>query len=97
MIVFYPRCIGVWTGVFDFNPPITLTPREKDDHKVFRNRAELIEFLKEHGVRLDDPEFPLRFNASPPNSRFVKGNASQGEHFTVVQWSVLGWIRDDYK
>ena len=95
MIIFYPRNIGIWRGVFDFNPPITLTPKEKTDHKVFKDRAELIEFLKEHGVPLDDPEFPLRFSAR--GDSISKGDPSQGESFSVIQWSVLGWIRDDYK
>lgn len=95
MITFYPRNIGIWSKHFDFNPPITLTPKEKTDHAVFRDRAELIEFLKQHGVRLDDPEFPLRFNRG--STIFTKGHDHEGELFTVVQWSLLGWIRDDYK
>lgn len=98
MIIFYPRDIGRWREVFDFHPPITLTPKEKTDHKAFRNRAELLEFLAEHKIRLDDPENPLRFETwAPQDDPYGKGTPAQGELLSVVQWTVQGWIRDDYK
>lgn len=91
VITFYPHHIPLWEDHFDFHPPITLTPKEKTDHQGFRNRAELIEFLKGHGVPLDDPELPLYFEADPTFDRGC------GDPFIVIQWSVLGWFRDDYK
>jgi hypothetical protein len=88
----------MWEDHFDFHPPITLTPKEKTDHQSFRDRAELIAFLREHGVRLDDPQNPLRFERLlHQDDTNGKGNAGHGELFSVVQWSVLGWFRDDYK
>lgn len=95
MIVFYPRDIGMWRGEFNFTPDITLTPKAKTDHKVFSSRGELIEFLKQHGVRLDEPEHPLLFLEADEDV-YKKGLFYQGELFAVVQRSVIGWIRDDY-
>lgn len=106
MIIFYPRNIGLWvkTNAFDFNPEMTPTgrgeflyikPREKTDHKSFRDRTEFIQFLKDHGVRLDNPEFPLEINQT--NERvYAKGHSDQGELFVVIQWTVIGWIRDNF-
>lgn len=95
MITFYPRDMAMWREEFDFTPDITLTPKEKTDHKVFYDRDELIGFLKEHRVRLDDPQHPLRIE-SVSNEICSKGSNRQGELFVVIQWSVLGWIRDNY-
>lgn len=98
MITFYPRDIGRWRETFDFHPDITLTPKEKTNCKAFRNREELIEFLKEHKIRLDDPENPLKFERwIPQDDPYGKGSESQGELFSVIQWTVQGWIRDNYK
>ena len=96
MITFYPRDIGMWRKHFDFNPPITAIHHEKTDHKGFLNREQFIEFLKEHGVRLDDPMHPLRIESADTNV-YQKGHDGQGELLIVVQWSVLGWIRDNYR
>ena len=96
MITFYPRDIGRWRKEFDFTPTITLTPKEKTDHKVFMSREDLICFLKEHGVRLDDPQFPLRIE-QVDETVYLKGHPAQGELFMVMQWTVLGWIRDNYR
>lgn len=96
MITFYPRNLGIWVKDFDFHPDITLTPKEKTNYKAFRNRAEFIQFLKDSGVRLDNPEFPLEIKQA--NERvYEKGHPGQGELFVVIQWTVIGWIRDDYK
>lgn len=98
MIAFYPRDIEMWRSQFDFNPPITCIQHEKTDHKGFINREEFIEFLKENGVRLDDPENPLKIEiVSPDQPAQCKGLAAQGTLFSVVQWSLLGWIRDNYR
>lgn len=98
MITFYPRDIKMWRKDFDFNPPITCIQHEKDDYKVFQNRDEFIQFLKpylgERGV--NDPEHPLRIESANPQV-YCKGHPQQGELFVVVQWSVIGWIRDDYR
>lgn len=95
MITFYPRDMARWRKEFDFTPDITLIPKEKTDYKVFYNRDELIGFLKEHGVRLDDPQHPLKIE-SVSDEVYTKGHSHQGELFVVVQWTVLGWIRDNY-
>lgn len=99
MITFFPRDIGMWRKVFDFNPTPTLTPRlvpSAYEGLVLRDRTELIDFLKQHGVRLDDPQHQLRIE-QVSDTIYQKGHAGQGELFIVVQWSVVGWIRDDYK
>lgn len=91
MITFYPRNIGRWRDVFDFNPPITLTPKEKTNYKVFHTRDEFIEFLKDHGVRLDDPEFPLTIKFY--GTHHVLGDGV----YTVTQWTLLRWLKDDFQ
>lgn len=96
MVIFWPRNLGIWGDHFDFHPSITLITKAKTDHQVFRNRQELVEFIGGF-IDLNNPEFPLQFNASPPDSIYVKGHDNQGEHFVVKQWSVIGWARDDYK
>lgn len=98
MITFYPRDIGRWREHFDFYPPITLTPKVKTNYQVFRDRAEFIEFLREHKIQLDNPEFPLRFE-SCKEVEAAAGNRfpAPGELFEVIQWTVQGWFRDDYK
>jgi hypothetical protein len=99
MITFYPRHIGPWNKVFDFEPDLTLTPKARPNAHSglgFHNREEFIQFLKDHGIRLDNPEFPLRIEQA--NERvYPKGHSGQGELFIVVQWTVIGWIRDNYK
>lgn len=91
MITFYPRDIGMWRKDFCFNNDITLTPKEKTDHKVFYDRDELIGFLKEHGVRLDDPQHPLEITGPHNNERLGPNT------YNVIQWSLVGWIKDDYR
>jgi hypothetical protein len=90
----------MWRKVFDFNPTPTLTPRlvpSAHEGLVLRDRTELIDFLKQHGVRLDDPQHQLRIEQVSDTIYQNLGYAGQGELFIVVQWSVVGWIRDDYK
>lgn len=95
-VIFYPRDMGRWRKDFDFHPSITLTPKQKTDHKVFKNREELIAFLKEHDVRLDDPDHPLKFERCD-ETKYLKGHPHEGELFIVHQWTVQGWFRDDYR
>lgn len=93
MITFYPRQLALWGDEFDFNPSITLTPKTKTDHKVFYDQGEFFEFLKRHGVRFDDASNPLKIEDAPNISNIRKIPGLQ----SVVQWSLLGWIKDDYK
>jgi len=83
----------MWRRDFDFHPDITLTPKSKHNHKVFYDRDEFFEFLKSHGVRLDDASNPLMIedDANASYIRKIPGLQS------VVQWSLIGWIKDDYK
>ena len=95
MITFYPRPLALWGKDFDFFPSILCIPKEKTDHKIFRNRSEFIEFLKNYGIRLDDSQNPLMIK--PVNDGiFTKGNIHQGEPFVVIKFTVIGWIRDNY-
>lgn len=95
MLAFYPHDISIWREEFDFAPDITLTPKEKIDHKVFYNRWHLFDFLKEHGVRLDDPQHPLLIE-SAKDGIYPNRYHHQGELFIVTQRIILGWIKDDY-
>ena len=80
----------MWRKDFDFTPDITLTPKQKTNFKVFYDRDELIGFLKEHGVRLDDPANPLEI-VGPENHHIHGPNT-----YIVKQWTVLGWLKDNY-
>ena len=92
MIIFYPRDIGRWRNDFDFScrtGAITLECKSKTDNKRFHNRNEFIDYLKEQGVRLDDIEYPLEITG--PNEHHYFGS----NIYTVKQWTLIGWIRDD--
>jgi hypothetical protein len=91
MITFYPRDIGIWRNSFDFAPDITLTPKEKTNYKVFKKREELIDFLKEHGITLNDPKYPLKFESI--NYKIYNQDGMEA----VIQWTCLGWIKDDFR
>lgn len=93
MITFYPRDIGMWRKEFDFNQVITLLPGAKTNYKVFSNQEEFFDFLKGYGVHLDDPEFPLKIEDAPTISEFREIPGLQ----SVVQWSLLGWIKNDFR
>ena len=84
MITFIPRDIGMWRNHFDFTPTILAPPR-----KYFHDRDELIQFLKEAGVKLDDAQHPLEFVG--PKFHHTLGNA-----YDIIQWSLIGWMKDDY-
>ena len=62
MITFYPRNIGMWHEVFTFND-ITLSMNNIQSKTIY-NRDELIEFLKQHKVRLDDLKMSLRIRGT---------------------------------
>jgi hypothetical protein len=95
MITFFPRDIERWrsTDLFDFTrrPDISLSMSPKTDSVTFYNRAELIQFLKEHGVRLDDAKHPLEFTGPNNHSTFGPGI------YNVTQWTLLGWMKEDYR
>ena len=94
MITFFPRDIERWrsTGLFDFTyrPVVSLSMRSSDSI-TFYTRAELIEFLKEHGVRLDDAKHPLEFTGPNEHATFGPGM------YNVTQWTLLGWMKEDYR
>jgi hypothetical protein len=87
MITFYARDIEMWHQDFCFTNDITLTPKEKYHFKTFYDRKELIEFLKSHGVRLDDSNYPLEFIGPKEHPEF-------GYVCDVIQFSLLGWIKE---
>lgn len=85
MITFYPRDIGLWRDTFDFS---TSSFSLVGTSKEFKDRDDLIGFCKNHGVKLDDPNYPFQI-LGPDQSAVL------GEVFTVYQWTVLGWIKDN--
>lgn len=82
----------MWRKDFDFRPDITLTPKEKTNYKRFYDTDELIDFLKGHGVRLDDPKYPLTVMLHGGNG--IHHTLGMGV-YDVTQWSLLGWVKDD--
>jgi hypothetical protein len=83
---FYPRNIGLWRGLFNFDT--ILTSKQCQD---FHDRAELIEWLKSNGARLDDVEYPLEFRAVDADDTVYK---PRGITHAVVQWTLIGWIAE---
>lgn len=80
---FYPRDIGLWRDVFDFTPEIGSS---KPKYMDFKSRSDLIDFLKLHGIVLDDVDNPLKF---------LKCTHHQyGICRSVIQHSLLGWSKD---
>ena len=87
MITFYPCNLAMWREVFTFNN-ITLSVNNIQS-KTFYNRAEFIDFLKQHKVRLDDSEYPLKLDGPYEHHKF--GSCV----YTVIQCDVIGWIKDE--
>ena len=77
MIRFYPRDIGRWRGLFNFQPKMLPLP----DYKDFNSPQEFLDFLVEHKVRLDDPDNKLMF---------IKRTANND--YECVQWTSIGRI-----
>jgi len=90
MITFYPRDIGRWRQYFDFGITLVHNP-DKPRFRQFSDRNDLIQFLKHHGVRLDDPRHPLTITKYRGSHPTLGSDA-----YDVVQWTLLGWIKDDY-
>lgn len=90
MITFYPEKLDMWKEEFDFHPDITLTPKEKTNYKVFRDRDELMGFCKEHGVVLNDPT--NFFEITGPENHPQLGSGM----YKVTQGRLLGYLRDNY-
>lgn len=86
MITFIPRDIGIWWNVFHFGPELATS---RPSRGYFQNKQEFICFLKQHDVRLDDAQHPLEFVG--PREHHVFGSV-----YDVIQWTLLGWIKDDY-
>jgi hypothetical protein len=80
MITFYARDVGMWRKDFTFSDEI------ESRSKTFQDRTELIEFMKTRGIRLDDPEYPLKF-IGPEEHHF-------GYVYTIIQWSLIGWMKE---
>lgn len=87
---FIPRDIGMWRSTFDFSPEIYACEMGLTTYKEFHTQEELFEFLKSHGVRLDDPDYPLVLSDEIDHHSFGKNVKS------VVQWSLVGWIKEIY-
>lgn len=85
MIRFYPRDIGMWRGVFNFQPKMLPLP----DYQEFDAPQEFLDFLVQHKVRLDDPDNELTFIKD--RSMFSDKNDCVAS-YNVVQWSSVGRI-----
>jgi hypothetical protein len=77
-IVFYPRDIGMWRRRFTFTA-------DHNTKKEFNSKTEFLDFLKENGVRLDDPKFPLQFKKTD--------NPKYGSVEAIIQSTTIGWIK----
>jgi hypothetical protein len=92
MITFYPNeVLGLWCNIFNFDESILLLIKEKKHYKEFRNREELIDFIKGYGFRLDEPKNPLTMTET---GGFIRGLPVQ---CIEVSEQTLGWIIDDFK
>ena len=76
-IRFYPRDIGLWRKTFTWNGI-------SEPSKVFDSEQDLKKFCEEHGVRMDDPDYPFTLL---PCDHYVFGKA-----IVVQQWTVIGWV-----
>jgi hypothetical protein len=79
----------MWRNYFDFSPRPVIPDDGKRREQTFQDRSEFINFLKEFGIRLDDPKNPLKFE--------LCGFPERIGQYSVIQWSCIGWIKDDYK
>lgn len=92
MITFYPRDIGCWRKHFNFYYPGNPSALSPSLH--FHDRQEFINFLKNHGVRLDDANNPLKIELHNATG----SHHSLGNHiYDVIQWTILGWLKDDLR
>lgn len=87
MIIFYPRDIGLWREQFSFEPTLVTNPY-KSRTKNFHNRSEFIDFLKENRINLTDSRYPLEFIGP-------KIHPAYGVVYDVIQWTLIGWIKDE--
>jgi len=56
---------------------------------IFNSEKELIDFLVEHGVRVDDEAYPLKFL---PQKWSIEFN----EFLSAVhQWTTIGWVSEN--
>ena len=84
----------MWRKDFDFSNrygAITLVCKPQSDRKLFYKRDELIVFLKEHGIRLDDLKHPLEITGPHDHVSFGP------DTYNVIQWTLVGWLKDDYR
>lgn len=82
MITFYPRDIQLWRNYFHFG--IELLSSNKT-FEQFLTKEDFFDFLKLHGIKLDDSKYPLQF--------FSMNHHKFGPVDSVVQWSVIGWCK----
>ena len=76
-IRFYPRDMGLWRKTFTWNGI-------SEPSKVFDSEQELKQFCEDHGVRMDDPDYPFMLL---PCDDYVFWKA-----LVVQQWTTIGWV-----
>lgn len=60
MIVFHPnKHLAIWGNEFEFNNSITLTPKEKTDHKIFTSWNDVAAFVR---TKLGNPLVVVEMN-----------------------------------
>ena len=82
MIIFYPRDIEMWRKSFNFN-----TTGVSQHTKIFDNREQLIEFLVQHKVRIDDERYPLYFEET------TNHHCLDITH-TIIQALFIGYMKE---
>lgn len=68
--------MGLWRKTFTWNPGL-------EPSQVFDSEQELKQFCAEHGVKIDDPDYP--FLLLPCNHHVF------GKALMVQQWTCIGW------
>jgi len=74
---FFPRDMGLWRKTFQWNGI-------SEPSKVFDDEEALKKFCAEHGVRLDDPDYPFMLRRCD--------NYVFGKQYSVMQWTCIGWV-----
>lgn len=80
MIRFYPRDIGLWRKTFVWNGI-------SEPSKKFDDIESLKQFCGEHGVNVNDENFPFYLESC--------GDYVMGKQFTVMQWTCIGWVNEE--
>jgi|688.fasta_scaffold604535_2 hypothetical protein len=88
-ITFYPREIELFNdGEYDFSTRynILLIAKPKYHYRTFGSRQELVEYLGQKGVKMNEPLYPLRITKEQHSMFGVQVSHSISQRGTVYAW-----------